>query len=182
MGLLHPRSQDDLQREHQVGQARSRRGREADAYGAVRHPRQEDSQRNQLREARAQCGLQRAAGREPVKEIRRLDHLDELESQSLYILREARAKIPRLAILWSIGKHSTVLLWLTRKAFFGHIPYPLIHIDTSYKIPEMIQYRDRLARELDRKSTRLNSSHSQISYAVFCLKKKNKHNHDQQHI
>jgi sulfate adenylyltransferase subunit 2 len=77
-----------------------------------------------------------------------LDHLDELESQSLYILREARAKIPRLAMLWSMGKDSTVLLWLTRKAFFGHIPYPLIHIDTSYKIPEMIQYRDRLAREL----------------------------------
>ena len=77
-----------------------------------------------------------------------MDHLEALEHQSLYILREARAKISRLAMLWSMGKDSTVLLWLTRKAFFGHIPYPLIHIDTSYKIPEMIQYRDRLAREL----------------------------------
>jgi len=77
-----------------------------------------------------------------------LDQLDELEHQSLYILREAWAKIPRLAMLWSMGKDSTVLLWLTRKAFFGHIPFPLIHVDTSYKIPEMIQYRDRLAREL----------------------------------
>ena len=76
------------------------------------------------------------------------DHLAALEEQSLYILREARAKISPLAMLWSMGKDSTVLLWLTRKAFFGHIPYPLIHIDTSYKIPEMIQYRDRLAREL----------------------------------
>ena len=50
-------------------------------------------------------------------------------------------------MLWSIGKDSTVLLWLARKAFFGHVPMPLVHIDTSYKIPEMIQYRDRLAAE-----------------------------------
>jgi sulfate adenylyltransferase subunit 2 len=50
-------------------------------------------------------------------------------------------------MLWSIGKDSTVLLWLTRKAFFGHVPFPLVHIDTSYKIPSMIAYRDKLARE-----------------------------------
>jgi sulfate adenylyltransferase subunit 2 len=50
-------------------------------------------------------------------------------------------------MLWSIGKDSTVLLWLARKAFFGHTPFPLIHIDTSFKIPEMIAYRDRLAAE-----------------------------------
>jgi sulfate adenylyltransferase subunit 2 len=50
-------------------------------------------------------------------------------------------------MLWSIGKDSTVLLWLARKAFFGHVPMPLVHIDTSYKIPEMIAYRDRLAAE-----------------------------------
>src|SRR6266540_5364196 len=48
---------------------------------------------------------------------------------------------------WSIGKDSTVLLWLARKAFFGHVPFPLVHIDTSYKLPEMIAYRDRLAME-----------------------------------
>src|SRR5206468_292039 len=53
----------------------------------------------------------------------------------------------RLCMLWSIGKDSTVLLWLARKAFFGHVPFPLVHIDTSYKLPEMIAYRDRLARE-----------------------------------
>jgi sulfate adenylyltransferase subunit 2 len=50
-------------------------------------------------------------------------------------------------MLWSIGKDSTVLLWLARKAFFGHVPFPLIHIDTSYKIPAMIEYRDRVVRE-----------------------------------
>jgi sulfate adenylyltransferase subunit 2 len=49
-------------------------------------------------------------------------------------------------MLWSIGKDSTVLLWLVRKAFFGHVPFPLIHIDTGYKIPEMITYRDDLTR------------------------------------
>ena len=52
-----------------------------------------------------------------------------------------------LAMLWSMGKDSTVLLWLARKAFFGHVPFPLLHVDTSYKIPAMIEYRDRLARE-----------------------------------
>jgi sulfate adenylyltransferase subunit 2 len=50
-------------------------------------------------------------------------------------------------MLWSIGKDSTVLLWLARRAFFGHVPFPLVHIDTHFKIPEMIHYRDRLARE-----------------------------------
>jgi sulfate adenylyltransferase subunit 2 len=50
-------------------------------------------------------------------------------------------------MLWSIGKDSTVLLWLARKAFFGHVPIPLVHIDTHYKIPEMIEYRDNLACE-----------------------------------
>ena len=45
-------------------------------------------------------------------------------------------------MLWSIGKDSTVLLWLARKAFFGHVPFPLVHVDTTYKIPSMIEYRD----------------------------------------
>jgi sulfate adenylyltransferase subunit 2 len=77
----------------------------------------------------------------------RFDQLDQLESRSIHILREAYSAFPQLGMLWSIGKDSTVLLWLTRKAFFGHVPFPLIHIDTSFKIPEMIAYRDRLAAE-----------------------------------
>ena len=76
-----------------------------------------------------------------------MDHLDQLESRSVHILREAYNAFKRLAMLWSIGKDSTVLLWLARRAFFGHVPFPLVHIDTSYKIPEMIAYRDRLAAE-----------------------------------
>jgi sulfate adenylyltransferase subunit 2 len=74
-------------------------------------------------------------------------HLDALESQSVYILREAHRKFKRLAMLWSIGKDSSVLLWLARKAFFGHVPMPCVHVDTSYKIPEMIQFRDQKVKE-----------------------------------
>ena len=76
-----------------------------------------------------------------------MDRFDALESQSVYILREAYRKFKKLAMLWSIGKDSTVLLWLTRKAFLGHCPMPLVHIDTSLKIPEMIAFRDRVCRE-----------------------------------
>ena len=77
-----------------------------------------------------------------------MDHLRELEYRSVYILREAYANFKNLGMLWSMGKDSTVLLWLARKAFFGHVPFPLIHIDTHFKIPEMIEYRDRLVREM----------------------------------
>lgn len=77
-----------------------------------------------------------------------MDHLDRLEAQSIYILREAYKKFGKLGMLWSIGKDSTVLLWLARKAFFGYCPFPFIHVDTTYKIPEMIEYRDKIANEL----------------------------------
>lgn len=76
-----------------------------------------------------------------------MDQLDILESQSIYIFREAYRSFKNLVMLWSIGKDSTVLLWLARKAFFGHVPFPLMHIDTSYKIKEMIEYRNRFALE-----------------------------------
>ena len=73
--------------------------------------------------------------------------LDELEDQSVYVFREAYRAFPRLGMLWSMGKDSTVLLWLARKAFLGKVPFPLLHIDTTYKIPEMIAYRDAFVRE-----------------------------------
>ncbi|MBM4154380.1 MAG: sulfate adenylyltransferase subunit 2 [Lentisphaerae bacterium] len=76
-----------------------------------------------------------------------MDTLERLEAHSVHILREAYREFKSLVMLWSIGKDSTVLLWLTRKAFFGHVPFPLMHIDTGFKIPEMIAYRDRIARE-----------------------------------
>lgn len=82
-----------------------------------------------------------------ISQEKRMNNIENLEAQSIYILREAYREFKNLCMLWSIGKDSTVLLWLARKAFFGHVPFPLVHIDTSYKIPEMITYRDDLARE-----------------------------------
>ncbi len=74
-----------------------------------------------------------------------VDRLFELEQQSIFIIREAYRKFPKLAMLWSMGKDSTVMLWLVRKAFFGRTPFPMIHIDTTFKIPEMIKFRDEIA-------------------------------------
>lgn len=77
-----------------------------------------------------------------------MNALSELENRSIYIIREAYHHYPKLALLWSIGKDSSVLLWLTLKAFLGKIPFPVLHIDTSYKFKEMYEQRDRLAKEL----------------------------------
>ncbi|HEX9646400.1 MAG TPA: sulfate adenylyltransferase subunit CysD [Alphaproteobacteria bacterium] len=73
--------------------------------------------------------------------------LDRLESQSIYILREAFNRIDRLAMLWSLGKDSNVMVWLAKKAFFGHVPFPVAHVDTGRKFPEMYAFRDRYAAE-----------------------------------
>ena len=69
-------------------------------------------------------------------------HLDALEAQSIFLIREAFHHFKKICMPWSMGKDSNVLIWLTRKAFGGHIPYPLLHIDTTYEFPEMIAYRD----------------------------------------
>jgi sulfate adenylyltransferase subunit 2 len=76
-----------------------------------------------------------------------VDYLDELENQSLYVIREAYHRFPRMALLWSIGKDSTTLLWLCRKAFFGHVPFPVIHIDTGCKFPAIYRFRDEHVRQ-----------------------------------
>jgi sulfate adenylyltransferase subunit 2 len=73
--------------------------------------------------------------------------LEALESQSVFIIREAFARIGRLAMLWSLGKDSNVMIWLARKAFFGRVPFPVMHIDTGKKFPEMYAFRERFARE-----------------------------------
>ena len=75
-----------------------------------------------------------------------MNRLDELENQSLFIIREAFYHYKKLALLWSIGKDSTTLLWLCRKAFFGEVPIPLLHIDTGYKFPEMYRFRDEYSK------------------------------------
>lgn len=80
-----------------------------------------------------------------------MDHLSELENNSIYIIREAYKQFRDIALLWSIGKDSSTLLWLCRKAFFGRIPFPVVHIDTGYKFPEMIAWRDEYAKKWDLK-------------------------------
>lgn len=70
------------------------------------------------------------------------DDLDELESESIYLIREGYRHFRRCGFLWSIGKDSTVLLWLARKAFLGKIPVPVVHIDTSFKFKEIYGFRD----------------------------------------
>jgi sulfate adenylyltransferase subunit 2 len=79
----------------------------------------------------------------------KLGHLRALEAESIYILREAAAEFARPVMLYSIGKDSSVMLRLAQKAFYpGKIPFPLLHIDTSYKFPEMIEFRDHYAKEI----------------------------------
>ena len=79
----------------------------------------------------------------------RLTHLRQLEAEGIHILREVVAQFERPVMLYSIGKDSSVLLHLARKAFYpGRIPFPLLHVDTTWKFREMIAFRDRMADEL----------------------------------
>lgn len=79
-----------------------------------------------------------------------IGHLERLEAESIHILREAVAESERPVMLYSMGKDSTVMLHLARKAFHpGRLPFPLLHVDTTWKFREMIEFRDRTARELD---------------------------------
>ncbi len=78
-----------------------------------------------------------------------IDHLRALEAESIHIMREVVAEFERPVMLYSIGKDSSVLLRLAQKAFFpGPIPFPLLHIDTTYKFREMIEFRDRYTAEI----------------------------------
>src|SRR5882757_6457903 len=83
----------------------------------------------------------------PVRE--KLSHLEMLEAESIYILREAVAEFSHPVMLYSIGKDSSVMLRLAQKAFFpGKIPFPLLHIDTGYKFREMIEFRDTYTKQI----------------------------------
>ena len=88
-------------------------------------------------------------GPDAITAVQGLNHLQSLEAESIHILREATAEFSHPAMLYSIGKDSSVMLRLAQKAFFpGKIPFPLLHIDTSFKFPEMIAFRDNYAREI----------------------------------
>jgi sulfate adenylyltransferase subunit 2 len=79
----------------------------------------------------------------------RLTHLQRLEAESIHILREVVAECERPVMLYSIGKDSSVMLHLAMKAFYpAKPPFPLLHVDTTWKFKEMISFRDRMAQEL----------------------------------
>lgn len=76
-----------------------------------------------------------------------LDYLGELEARTIFILREAFSCVSPLAMLWSIGKDSTALLWMVRKAFLGEVPFPVVLLDTGMEFPEVYAFRDHLVAE-----------------------------------
>lgn len=76
-----------------------------------------------------------------------MDYLNKLENESIYILREAYSNLKNIAMLWSLGKDSNVMVWLAFKAFFGKIPFPLIHVDTKKKFKEMYDFRDKYEKK-----------------------------------
>ena len=78
----------------------------------------------------------------------RLSHLKQLEAESIHIFREVVSEFERPVLLYSIGKDSSVLLHLARKAFYpGKAPFPMLHVDTTWKFRDMIAFRERIARE-----------------------------------
>ena len=89
-------------------------------------------------------------GAKPILGMGSLSYLDKLESEAIYIIREVVAECERPVMLYSIGKDSSVMLHLAMKAFYPEKPpFPFLHIDTTWKFREMIEFRDRIAREND---------------------------------
>jgi sulfate adenylyltransferase subunit 2 len=80
--------------------------------------------------------------------IMKMTHLRQLEAESIHIIREVAAEFENPVMLYSIGKDSAVMLHLARKAFYpANPPFPLMHVDTTWKFREMIEFRDRMAYE-----------------------------------
>ncbi|MCI9167827.1 MAG: sulfate adenylyltransferase subunit CysD [Dorea sp.] len=78
-----------------------------------------------------------------------MNHLEELEAEAIYIMREVAAECEKPVMLYSIGKDSSVMLHLALKAFYPEKPpFPFLHVNTTWKFPEMIEFRDRRAKEL----------------------------------
>ena len=78
-----------------------------------------------------------------------LSHLDVLEAEAIHIMREVVAEVENPVMMYSVGKDSAVMLHLARKAFApGKLPFPLLHVDTTFKFREMIAFRDKMAAEM----------------------------------
>ena len=96
----------------------------------------------------------------------RLNHLDWLEAESIFIIREVAAQFRNPVMLYSIGKDSSVMLHLALKAFRpARLPFPVLHIDTTWKFREMIEFRDRVARELGLE-LRVHTNHEGVKAGV----------------
>jgi sulfate adenylyltransferase subunit 2 len=82
--------------------------------------------------------------------MRTLTHLQRLESESIHIMREVVAENNKPVMLYSVGKDSAVMLHLARKAFYPSVPpFPLLHVDTTWKFRAMYEMRDRMARDIN---------------------------------
>ncbi|CAN5217634.1 sulfate adenylyltransferase subunit CysD [soil metagenome] len=89
------------------------------------------------------------ASADPTPTTGRLTHLQQLEAEAIHVMREVVAQFERPVMMYSIGKDSSVMLHLARKAFHpGRLPFPLLHIDTTWKFREMITFRDKTAADL----------------------------------
>src|SRR5580693_2528307 len=78
----------------------------------------------------------------------RLSHLQQLEAESIHIIREVAAEFENPVMLYSIGKDSAVMVRLAQKAFYpGRLPFPLLHVDTTWKFKEMTAFRDKFCKE-----------------------------------
>jgi len=94
----------------------------------------------ELKEPRGDAGLFREA-----KNTRAVTALDELEARTIEIVREAYFRLTPLCMLWSVGKDSTALLWMVRKAFLGSVPFPVVLLDTGMELDEVYAFRDEIA-------------------------------------
>jgi sulfate adenylyltransferase subunit 2 len=96
------------------------------------------------------CKKSNSVNARDIMNKNRLTHLKALEAESIQIMREVAAEFENPVMLYSVGKDSSVLLHLARKAFYpGKIPFPLMHVDTNWKFKEMIKFRDTIAEKYD---------------------------------
>ena len=92
-----------------------------------------------------------------------ITHLKQLEAESIHIMREVVAECDNPVMLYSVGKDSSVLVHLARKAFApGPLPFPLLHIDTTFKFSEMIEFRDRFCEEIGRQTATIAEGAAQL--------------------
>lgn len=84
----------------------------------------------------------------PTKQKYSLSYLEELEAYSIHILRETAAQFERPVLLYSVGKDSSVVIRLAQKAFHGRLPFPLLHIDTTFEFSEVYDFRDKFVRDI----------------------------------